>query len=980
MKNINYISAGAGSGKTYTLTHRLADYIIAGNVKPEQVILTTFTEKAAEEFREKAKAALNEKGRYEDADRLDLANIGTVHSIANKMINKYWYILGLSPKMNVMDENDVNFFISQSLADLPNDTEIKFLNNFCRTYNIVKKKDYGYGTTLDYNYWEKYLQQIVEKAIIFNIPDFQESQNYSTRQVQELYKDNDIINDHVEFISIIFKLAKKWKERYKIYKRDQHTLDFNDMEQYFLKLLNDQEVSKDINSSYKYLFVDEFQDSSPVQVKIFDRLSDLMEKSYFVGDSKQAIYGFRGTDAALTQAVTDKIKEEKEGCKMEEPLDTCWRSQPDIIRTLNKVFIKVFNAHTEEEITHIKLKPCEEKLNKENKDCLTYLECGHQGSKKADNISHLAMDIAYLVANGEKPEDIAVLARSNNELDELAAELKAYQLPVYRDSEIINESKEKGLLFSMLRLLVNRNDLLAKAQIEYITQPEANIGNIIDRKIDYDNKDKCQGESHFLEGNSIVKTLLKRYDELHSLSVAALVETLVIEFDLKNISRRWDRTCAGFNIFDTLISLASRYEDHCQQMALPSTIDGYMNYIGQSSSSLPEDANGIQLYTYHGSKGLEWKNVIVMSLQNDPIDQKDMIKKEFYGISAFHEKKPDLSNLYPPMIISVLPWIFGNDKSIKDGTIKTAVLKFKRYNSTVEDIKDESKRLLYVALTRAQDHLYLAAFKYRSIKDPLCRFSKVGITVNTESENAEQIDCLNTGIPFKIIENNINDFEQQHPSELTYQGFQTYRNSVRLAAPLCENDCRDQTPSTIEAQTGQIEIMPERIQQIKHHIKEEDVAQAGSCIHQIFCSLDRQSKNTQDFVSQVISEWGLNTELSDIKSIIASWDSLSEWIETHYGNACNVYHELPFKYLDDQNHIITGDMDLVWETNNGVVLADYKTFPGQDKYITNPQNEHYAGNYKGQFDCYTYALKAHGERVLDRYVFYPVNGMIIKIL
>ena len=130
MKNINYISAGAGSGKTYTLTHRLADHIIKGDVQPEEVILTTFTDKAATEFRERAKAALNEKHRFDEAGRLDLAEIGTVHSIAYKMVSKYWYILGLSPQLKVMDENDVNFFISQSLADLPTDEEIRFLNDF----------------------------------------------------------------------------------------------------------------------------------------------------------------------------------------------------------------------------------------------------------------------------------------------------------------------------------------------------------------------------------------------------------------------------------------------------------------------------------------------------------------------------------------------------------------------------------------------------------------------------------------------------------------------------------------------------------------------------------------------------------------------------------------------------------------------------------------------------------------------------------
>lgn len=513
MRNVNYISAGAGSGKTYTLTQRLAQHVINGDVRPEEVILTTFTDKAAAEFRERAKAVLYEKGRFDEADRLDLAQIGTVHSIAYKMVAKYWYILGLSPQLKVMDENDVNFFISQSLADLPNDEEISFLNEFRRFLDIQRPKDYGYGYQPDYNYWKNYLTKIVEKSVIFNIHDFKDSEEYSIRQVHELYDEAESIKMYERFIGIMFAMARRWKERYVAYKREQHTLDFNDMEQYFLQLLEKPEVSGDISSSYKFLFVDEFQDSSPVQVKIFDRLSDLMTMSYFVGDFKQAIYGFRGTDATLTEAVANIISQGHNGCVMEKPLDTCWRSQPEIVRTVNKVFVKAFNALTNEERARVELKPCEPMLKNEHKGCLTYLDCGQNASDKTGNIVNLAHDIAYLVANGVKPDELAVLARSNGELDELSAILRVdYHLPVLRDSASIADSVEKTLLFAMLRLLVNRGDLLAKAEIAYITEPGYSIAEIIDRKILYDN-DNSEDKEYFLGDIPLVRRLQERYDE-----------------------------------------------------------------------------------------------------------------------------------------------------------------------------------------------------------------------------------------------------------------------------------------------------------------------------------------------------------------------------------------------------------------------------------------------------------------------------------
>lgn len=90
MKNITYISASAGSGKTYELTERLKKAILGGECKPEEVILTTFTKAAASEFKAKAKAKFYEVGKTEAANRLDQALIGTDHASAILCARKSW--------------------------------------------------------------------------------------------------------------------------------------------------------------------------------------------------------------------------------------------------------------------------------------------------------------------------------------------------------------------------------------------------------------------------------------------------------------------------------------------------------------------------------------------------------------------------------------------------------------------------------------------------------------------------------------------------------------------------------------------------------------------------------------------------------------------------------------------------------------------------------------------------------------------------
>ena len=82
--------------------------------------------------------------------------------------------------------------------------------------------------------------------------------------------------------------------------------------------------------------------------------------------------------------------------------------------------------------------------------------------------------------------------------------------------------------------------------------------------------------------------------------------------------------------------------------------------------------------------------------------------------------------------------------------------------------------------------------------------------------------------------------------------------------------------------------------------------------------------------------------------------------------------------LKDGN-VYNGSIDLVWQTADGDVLIDFKTCPLGYKYILDEQSEHYAGWYAGQLDAYTAALEAAGEKVLKRFIYYPVSGLLCEI-
>ena len=335
MKNVTYISAGAGSGKTYTLTKKLNEILRGGKAKPEQVILTTFTEKASADFKERAKGVLYENGMYAEANGIDQAMIGTIHGVAYSFIRKYWYYLGLAPEMGVLTDDDADVYISQSLADLPNTDELELLTDFARYFSISYSgsPDPNAPRGIDVDFWKSHLKDIIGYTTNFGIDDYKVSRqksldflrrfvgsgisvNFSEKDILAVTKEHEafmllqkdskanqerlqtineakrnaanptieillklartigtpkgygqlaakfkedmaliwqskhIYDKQEKYINLIFDLALRWQGVYADFKRQRNLLDYNDMEKYFLQLLQHPEVEQDIRDSY----------------------------------------------------------------------------------------------------------------------------------------------------------------------------------------------------------------------------------------------------------------------------------------------------------------------------------------------------------------------------------------------------------------------------------------------------------------------------------------------------------------------------------------------------------------------------------------------------------------------------------------------------------------------------------------------------------------------------------------------------------
>lgn len=1067
MKNVTYISAGAGSGKTYTLTNILADLISRDkdnpeHIEPEQVILTTFTVKAANEFKEKAKAELYKIGKFDEASRLDNALMGTIDSVASTLIQKYWYTIGMSPKQGVMDDNAKATYINQSIANIPSDEDLKFFAKFRKAFNVVDN-----DSKPDENFWKDHLKVIVEKSISFDITDYDTSVEESLRVLKKLCKglhlhiengerrnvvevmlsiteacpesktknstmeaiwtlrntypylsdiefwveigrifkegpaglknselpilddvrqkardiwcSQEVYDLQEQYIQTIFRLAKEWNEQYTEYKLNKRIVDFSDIEHYMHKLLQDKDVAKEIGRTYTHLFVDEFQDCSPIQVKIFMALADVVQKSFWVGDTKQAIYGFRGSDTLLTKAVSDAIaaKKGEDGCKSR-TLEESWRSVPALVDANNKAFVEIFRSVFGDETDKlVPLKPAmalhpekfKIRLEDRAKNPLRYLNIEQRRTPKAQKLS--VKDVAQYIKNIIEQEnitlsDIAVLGRTGYDLDDVQVELNALGIECDRETTLDKNSMACQLMMALTTLTVNPQDDLAKASIAYLTQDNMGIGTIIDSKLEYNNTPKEERKPWLGETEMVSRVTALRPSVMYQ-GIGALMETLAVELDVKNIMERWEMPIEEcMTDVKALIAAAKQYEERSSELAQPATPSGFAAFLGENDVKLPITGKGVQLLTYHGAKGLEWKYVFV--LMDESLDQASILSRDFYGIHHFHPELPSAENLYPKMSIRLLPWIFGSKKNVPE-SIADQLFPTEEYATLEKHCKEESARLLYVGMTRAAEVMVIV---------PWFKNKELDWLVQSGLANAGNVDCgdvLGIGVPFEIVKAQFPAEEEDIPSAPEPKQFRKldYHSDTPSNA-----EWLTIAPSGVKGKSDEVDVVYRSEEFIKINsgkLHGRNYSEVGDCIHNVFAAIEHLDKQE---VEQLIRSHGMDDVLPNVDEVIRAWDNLQGFLKKEFGEPVAVYHERPFRQLQENGTVVIGSIDYVYRTSEGAILIDFKTFP-QIEAVTNPTSPHFAGYYAGQLNAYATALEANGEKVLKRVIYYSVSGMVVEI-
>lgn len=1041
-----FISAGAGSGKTYRITTDVAKMVHDKLLNPGQVIMTTYTKAAAQELREKAKKELTNLGLHREAQQMEHALIGTVHSVANTFLTKYWYLLGIMPDAAAMEENELQMYRDHSLRGMLDQQDRSFLYKYAETYNVTynpKERKAGIYyefwkkdlcSVLDYIQWygidEEQLKKSMDttesiikcleprdnssliedaKAVIIEVDDvltnmrqgkkvkeqrkridYYKNRDLSSEELKDLAdiakercKDSattkrfltnladstiftaETVKDHRKYASLIFRLAARWQKEYRQYKDEHHLIDFNDMEVMFSQLLDMKEVQQDITSRYTHLFVDEFQDSNPMQVRIFQKLSNLLNTCY-VGDKKQAIYGFRGSDTELTTAVADSIKDM-------EHLEHSYRSVEPLINFSNAVFTRVFSMMSNKEVTL--------SMPEKNGNSTAVKEPLRLWPYTKD--STLALQIQQMILQeGIDPKDIAVLARRNEDLSKLANELRALSVPVCRESNDIKESRTGRLLKALLTLVNTPSNQLARAEVAYLTEPGYHVTKIIEGRLDYLSTEGT-APSAYLEDVPIINRLAQlRYfrsnkDDEYAInllgyqSISSLVESLVIELDLYSLVQRWDNALAEETNLQVFIDMARKYEDYATTLARPATVAGFIEFFTEQKQDGAANEDGVRLYTYHKAKGLEWKVVIMLSLDNDASDAIKIATKSILGCHHHREQLPTAENPNPPMTISLVRDIYGKSDDAKVA-VTSRLQQHPLWDTVYEHEIGEAARLLYVGVTRAREVLILAS-KEKDDAINLSWFRSVGIKDMIQVLNgSEYQDLLCTGLEFhveRIDTDNLLPWPEQSMNRVhdIAAGFSSLDKMLYISPSKAGKNPHNIKPINIKENRMQVSF------------KENEESLMGDFIHQVFCCCD-DGISVEQIINLRDSYGFTEKNMPEPGRLLDAWNYLTDYLEERYGKAVKRHHERPFRHKDEDGRIVSGYIDFIWETKDAYVIVDYKTCPGNYSLVFAPGNEHYAGCHGDQLDCYQRALEAEGKKkVAARIIYYPVTQFVVEV-
>ena len=551
------ILAGAGSGKTRTITYRIAHMIQEIGISPYSILAVTFTNKAAKEMKERVEDLIGE-----DAKK---TMISTFHSFGLRLLRIYGDRLGYGANFTIYDTDDQKRVVKNILKEL-----------------VVKDKN------------------LTEGIIVSKISKLKEEET----SIEEYEKSEGNYNQNAKIIAEVYR-------RYNIVLKNNNGMDFSDILVNTKKILEIPDVLNKIQEKFRYIMVDEYQDTNNIQYNIINKIAKKYGNICVVGDENQSIYGFRG---ANIQNILDFEKDYPDAKVVK--LEENYRSTSVILDAANAVIKNNTSARDKKLWT-----------KKTNGEKIKVLSCVDGREEVSLIINEI---LKGKVQEGKKYRDFTILYRMNAQSRLFEEGFLRNNIPykVFGGMQFYQRAEIKDVI-AYLSVINNTQDSLNLTRI--LNVPKRKIGDKSLEKI-----------NDFAKENGIsVYEALGKSQEITTLT--ANMRIVLSEFyDMMEYFREISESETVSELFKTLVKkiryydyLDSTYEDaesrrenieelkntiaEAEELVGSLSLREYLEHISlvSATDNLEDERDYVKLMTIHNSKGLEFPNVFIVGMEDE---------------------------------------------------------------------------------------------------------------------------------------------------------------------------------------------------------------------------------------------------------------------------------------------------------------------------------------------------------------------------
>lgn len=1047
MNRLELVCAGAGSGKTYDLCETVALAVKEG-LDPARILATTFTKKAAAELKSRIQAKLlaensNRQLAQQQVDRLELAAIGTVHSVARLLLSRYAIEIGLSPHLKVIEEQASDkalrdlLGISQKetwqrlvdcaerldLSDIPSLIldllAAKRGNRICNEDFISHMRESAERLCelLEPNGAAKesitisHLGELAEEALnMMPVTDATKETREAKQKLRELKigstapwsryliasriqagkksganamletlrshasevrRSPQLHADIKEFSLLLAQETAMLEMEYKAYKAQRGLVDFTDLEINLLDLLENKQLAEQLVEDFDLVLVDEFQDTNPLQLAIFQRLRNFVPRNRWVGDPKQAIYGFRNTDPELVNVLWNNTSQAKRT-----RLPANFRSQQGLVTLIGRLFHTNFGADVQQKAFNSSHAQGVERWILEAKN-------------KNDSAIAIACGIAQLHLEGMRFGDLALLERTNQALVQMAAALDDLGIPYLLESPGLLSSREGALVMAGLRLVADRRDSLAAATIMHLLgDPNLDTPDWIQERLEAVRKFDCDSEDQELVLSQQIPwkdhlhlSALEKID--HKLLAPVFVMQQVIEaLNLMSLVPRWGAPARRSSNLDSLLLHAKNYEMAAIERGKAVTLSGLIYYLEKLEADQldfrypSQGQDAVTLMTYHSAKGLEWPVVILSGLnyQRDPSMWSPVVTSNGHNIDD-------------PLCGRTLRywlWPFGTSggefpKPNGGSSLNEDALKSLEGQKCLQQDNDESLRLLYVGCTRAKNKLIFA----HRLKEYawLGKLDQIDVLLNPALGAGEHaLPDIGTSFIIRQLHAGMRETCQLCP-KLKENALSIATNSNSAVVPRTHSPSQaakglERRPCLatyhLEAQTSNLpgpSYFPEGVD-ARHY------ADLGNALHSYLAALpslhsldDHEKENVAE---RCLAAYNV-TGMLPPSILVSTGERFCRWIESNFADA-QWFTEIAVTSPRTEGGQWVGTIDLALQLPDGsIVIVDHKSAPIRREYCMAKASE-----FSGQLAAYAEILQSAGKWVTSGWIHFPLAGVMVK--